>query len=189
MSENLRNFTKAVYGFDHVAKLVSAKAWDRKSPCTDWIGRDVAGHVIGGLKIIEAHARGTQPNFKALGNARKTAGADPYVTFAKVRDAVLEALDHPTVLAKVEDTFFGTMPIDAFLAPMTGDVLVHTWDLARTAKVDERLDPALCKNALAGVKTWPKEMLRQQGVFGPEIKAPKGADIQARMLSFVGRKL
>jgi uncharacterized protein (TIGR03086 family) len=187
MSENLRLFTKALYGFDHVARLVPAKAWDRKSPCADWIGRDVAGHVIGAIKVTDAHTRSRKINMKTMADYRKTAGEDPYATFVKVRDSTLEALDHPGVLAKREQTWFGEQTIDEFIRLMAADITVHTWDLARTAKVDERLDPALCKAALATYKPFPKAMLRQPGVFGAALKSEPGADIQTKLLHFAGR--
>jgi uncharacterized protein (TIGR03086 family) len=188
MSENLRNFTKALYAFDHVARLATEKAWDRKTPCDGWTARDVAGHVIGAVRVTDAYARGKTPNMKLLGDLRKTAGADPYATFAKVRDSTLEALDHSGVLAKRETTWFGEQSIDDFIRMMTADIVVHTWDLARSAKVDERLDAGLCKLGLAVYKPFPAAAIRQPGMFAAEIKSEKDADPQTKLLNFAGRR-
>jgi uncharacterized protein (TIGR03086 family) len=182
MSANLRNYVKTVYGFDHVIKLVPEKALAKKSPCADWKGIDVIGHVLGGAKsVLSAATVGEMPK------SWPKPGTDPQAAWAKLRDQTLEALDHPGALHKVANTFFGPMPVDTFINFMAADLLIHTWDLARTAKVDERLDPTQCKAVMAIWKTMPPEMLRSPNVFGPAVKSPKGADAQTRMLNFVGR--
>jgi uncharacterized protein (TIGR03086 family) len=184
MSANLRNYTKTVYGFDHVMKLVPGKALAKQSPCADWKGIDVIGHVLGGAKSVLSAA--------TVGEMPKTwpkPGTDPQAAWAKLRDQTLEALDPPDALHKMANTFFGPMPVDTFISFMGADLLIHTWDLARTAKVDERLDAAQCKAVMAIWKSMPAAMLRSPNVFGPAVAAPKGADPQTRMLSFVGRKV
>ena len=47
MSENLRNYTVAVFGFEHVLRAVRADQWNNASPCAEWTARDVAGHAMG----------------------------------------------------------------------------------------------------------------------------------------------
>ena len=190
MSENLRNYVKTVYAFDHVIKLVTenpaktVKILARQSPCADWKGADVIGHVLGGTKSVQSAAtKGVMPK------AWPKPGADPGAAWAKLRDQTLEALDQPGVLHKVAETFFGPMPVDSFLPFMGGDLIVHTWDLARTAKVDERLDAQLCKGVLGVWKSLPDSMLRSAHVFGPAVKPTKGADVQTRMLNFLGRSV
>ena len=190
MSENLRNYVKTVYAFDHVIKLVTenpaktAKILARQSPCADWKGADVIGHVLGGTKSVQSAAtKGVMPTVWP-----KT-GADPAAAWSKLRDQSLEALDQPGALQKMAQTFFGPMPVDSFLPFMGGDLLVHTWDLARTAKVDERLDARLCKSVFAVWKALPDSVLRSPHVFGPAVKSAKGGDAQTRMLNFLGRSV
>jgi uncharacterized protein (TIGR03086 family) len=182
MSANLRSYIKTVYGFDHVIKLVAETAFAKQTPCADWKGTDLVGHVLGGLKSVHASA-----TTGAMPKVWPKPGTDPGAAWSKLRDQTLEALDQPGVLHKVAETFFGPMPVDTFIAVMGADLLIHTWDLARTAKVDERLDSQQCKSALALWKTFPTAMLRSPNVFGPLVKSPPGADSQTRMLNFVGR--
>lgn len=184
MSENLRNYTNALYAFDHVLKLAPAKAMDKKSPCDGWVGSDVVAHAIGGVQMVIAAATGGKPPAKS-----PKIGADPVGQYRKVRDQALASLDQPDVLNSVAETFFGAMPVDAFLAPMGTDLAVHAWDLARTAKVDEQLDPALIKWAAATWKSYPEAMLRSPGVLGPKVASVKGADAQTRLLNWMGRKV
>ncbi len=186
MSVNLRNYIKSVYGFDHVLRLTPEKALTRKSPCVGWTGKDVIEHAIGGVKMVQS--------FATTGKGPKTlpkVGADPLTAWSRLRDATLEALDHPGALQAVaQDPFgpdFGPMSIDDLIGFMGADLVVHTWDLARTAKVDERIDPGLVKVTLAAWKTLPEEALRSPGMCGPAIKPEKGASPQTRMLNFLGR--
>ena len=186
MSANLRNYTKAIYGFEHVLKLTPEKAYAKKSPCTGWVGRDVYEHGLGNVKMIHA--------FATTGKGPKSTpklGADPLGTWARLRDTTLDALDRPGALEEIAvDPFgpgFGSMPMDVLVGFMSSDLVVHAWDLARTAKVDDHLDPALCKDALAAWKSLPEDVLRMPGMFAPAIKSARGADAQTKLLNFLGR--
>lgn len=188
MSANLRNYTKAIYGFDHVLRLTPPRTMNRKAPCAGWKGADVIEHAVNGVKMVEGFAtKGKAPTrFPKLGD-------DPMIAWSRLRDRTLEALDHEGALqAMVNEPFgpgMGSWPMDEFLALMGADLAVHTWDLARTAKVDEKLDPGLVKATTATWKGLPKEVLRGEGMFGPAVKSEKGASPQTRMLNFLGREV
>ena len=186
MSENLRIYTRAVYAFDHVLKSANDKAFTRKAPCAGWTGKDVYEHGLGNLKMIHA--------FATTGKGPKSSpklGTDPLRAWIKTRDQALAALDHPGVLQSIaHDPFgpeFGAMPVDNLVGFMAAELAVHVWDMARTAKVDERLEPALVKHAHATWKSLPDEVLRSPGMMGAAIKPPTGADAQTKMLNFLGR--
>lgn len=186
MSDNLRMYTSAVYAFDHVLKSAKPTAFARKSPCAGWTGRDVYEHALGNLAMIKGYA--------TAGKVPKTwpkLGADPLGAWIKLRDQTLAALDHDGVLHKtVHEPFgpeFGSMPMDQLVGFMAADLGVHTWDMARTAKVDERLDPALVKYTHAAWKGLPEPALRGTGMMGPAVKSAAGATAQTKMLNFLGR--
>ncbi len=188
MSENLRNYTKALYGFDHVLKLTPDRAWSRKAPCVGWTGKDVYEHAMGGVKMVHSFATtNTAPR------STPKLGANPLVAWERLRDQTITALDQPGVINSIANEPFGPemgpFPIDTLVGFMGADLIVHAWDLARTAKVDERLDPALCKSTLAMWKSLPEEVLRGSGMFGAKVKSAKGADAQTRLLNFLGREV
>lgn len=179
-------YTKALFAFDHVVRLTPEKAFAKKAPCAGWTGQDVYEHAVGGVKMAQS--------FAATGRGPKTTpklGTDPLGAWVKQRDAVLEALDRPGALQTVaHDPFgpeFGPMPVDTLIAFMGADLTVHAWDLARTARVDDRLDAGLCKATLAAWGSLPESVVRMPGMFGPKVKPAKGADAQTRMLNFLGR--
>jgi uncharacterized protein (TIGR03086 family) len=186
MSDNLRTFTKATYGFEHVLRLTSEKALARKAPCDGWKGTDVVEHVMGALAMVNSYA--------TTGNGPKKTpkvGADALASWSKLRDATLATLDSEGALQRIaNDPFgpeFGPMPIDALIGFMAADMVPHIWDLARTAKVDERLDPTLVKHATAMWKSLPDQVLRMPGMMGPAVKPAKGADAQTKLLNLLGR--
>ena len=74
----------------------------------------------------------------------------------------------------------------------TPDVLIHTWDLARAAGLDERLDPDEVHRMLAGIETMPPEVdeaMRGSGHYGPRVEVAADADEQTRLLAFMGRSV
>ena len=60
---------------------------------------------------------------------------------------------------------------------VTGDVLIHTWDLARATGQDETLDAALVADMWEGMQPMD-EMLRASGHYGPKVAVPETADVQ-----------
>jgi uncharacterized protein (TIGR03086 family) len=186
MTTNSRLYVSAVYGFEHALKLAKPAAFNRQSPCVGWKGKDVYEHALGNLAMIKA--------FASTGKGPKSTpkfGADPLGAWVKLREQTLALIDDPAVLQSTAHTpfgpDFGDMPVDALVGFMAADLAPHTWDFARTAKVDERLDPALVKHTLAAWKGLPSEVLRSPGFMGAAIKPVAGADAQTKMLNFLGR--
>lgn len=186
MSENLRNYTKTLYGFDHVMRSVPPSAWDNPSPCAGWTARDVAGHCMGVVEMVGASARGAAPAHDFMGQPRAVAGADPYASWCAIRDQALESLDHVGALQRTAQTPFGEQPVEAFIGFIKADTLIHTWDLARAVGGDERLDPQLVDQVYAAMSPMAA-MLAGSGVFGPAVPVSDTADSQTRLLGLTGR--
>ena len=186
MSDNLRLYTSAVYAFEHVLKMAKPTAFTRKAPCAGWTGKDVYEHALANLAMVKSFATtGVGPK------STPKLGDDALAGWIKLREQTLEVLDHPHVLQSIaKDPFgpdFGSMPLDALVGFMGADLVPHTWDMARTANVDERLDANLVKTTLAAWKTLPPEVLRMPGMMGAAVRSAPGADAQTKMLNFLGR--
>ena len=63
---------------------------------------------------------------------------------------------------------------------------MHRWDLARATGLDERLDPAICAEMFAGMEPLD-DLLRSSGQYGPRVVVPDDADVQTKLLAFIGR--
>ena len=82
----------------------------------------------------------------------------------------------------------GEMPLaDAIDRLVTGDVHIHTWDVARACGLVESLDPEVTADMLAGMQPMDAA-LRASGHFGPKVDVPADASVQDRLLAFVGRR-
>ena len=88
------------------------------------------------------------------------------VEWAVVRDAILAALADPAVAAFEFDSAAGKMNVEQSIGMIvTGDVLIHSWDLARAAGLDETLDPEEVHRMFEGAQPFD-EILRSSGQFG-----------------------
>lgn len=188
MSEGLRQYVKAVYGLDHVLRLVPAAAWERPSPCEGWSVRDVTGHAIGVVHNVAARTGMGQLVDVFADNPASIAGDDPYATWSEIRDRVLEALDRHGVLQRTVGSSLGEMPIEQFIANMGADAVIHTWDIARGAGVDERLDAGSVTYVDAIIRARDESINRAPRRFTDVIATDVAADAQTRMLAYAGRQ-
>ena len=76
---------------------------------------------------------------------------------------------------------------DAIGAFFLGDVVVHTWDLARAAGLDESLEGDVVHDMLVNMEPLD-EMLRASGQYGPKVEVAADADEQTRLIAFTGRQ-
>ncbi len=82
----------------------------------------------------------------------------------------------------------GTHRVDDAVATFfLGDVVVHTWDLARATGLDETLDADVVHDMLVGMEPLD-EMLRASGQYGPKVEVSDDADEQTRLIAFTGRQ-
>jgi uncharacterized protein (TIGR03086 family) len=170
---------------EHVIKLVPADRWENASPCEEWSARQVAGHALAVAHNIAARA-GVGDNVDVFAEADTFAGSDPYATARVVRTRLMEALDHPGVLDRELSSSLGTMTVDRFLGLMLVDTLIHTWDIARAAGVDERLDPDLVAAAFDDLRARDEHVVRSPQRYAAAL-ATQADDLQSQLLAFAGR--
>jgi uncharacterized protein (TIGR03086 family) len=115
-------------------------------------------------------------------------GDDLVPVWKTVRAAADQALSTPGALDEVVKLPFGEMPAkDGFGFPI-GDLLVHTWDLARAIGADDRLLPEACAVVYANLEPIDA-LIRAPGFFGPKLEPAPDADAQDKLLAFVGRQV
>jgi len=114
-------------------------------------------------------------------------GSDLLATWRDTSAAMLGALRDRARASKVVVTPFGEMPFEDLASRVAcSDTLVHTWDLARAAGQDEQLDAGAVELAWEWMEP-AGERLRASGDFGPAVEPPPHADVQTRLLCFLGR--
>jgi uncharacterized protein (TIGR03086 family) len=187
VSINSRRYTVAIFSLDRVLRSVPIDAWDAQSTCEGWTVRDVASHAIAVVANVGARLTGAE-RVDPFGDPGKLYGPDPSLAWPTIRDRTLEALDHQGALQQGVDTQTGTVTMDEFIQNMTADALIHSWDIARSAGLDERLDPGLVVSVYEGYQQRDAAgLMRTPGRYGAATVPEGEVSLQDRLLAFVGR--
>ena len=182
MSEAVERYRGLAEQFGTRVEATPDDKWSAPSPCPDWTARDVVAHVVRGQRNVVAGVEGATAE-------EVPSDADPKVLWRESMSRLMAALETEGALEKqVPGGPMGDMPIEFLIGRiLASDVLVHTWDLARAVGGDERLDQDAVAHAYEGLKPMDA-MLRREGVFGPKVDPPEGADLQTEFLCFLGRR-
>jgi uncharacterized protein (TIGR03086 family) len=179
MTDVSERFRKVAGEFTARVNAVPADAWDRQSPCPEWKARDVVMHVVQAAGMFLGRADVELP--------AAAHGDDPVAAWEAARDAVQAALDNPAIASREYESPMGTTTLEQTIGKFgIGDVLVHTWDLARATGLDEHLDHDEV-NRLMAVMEPNDEMMRKGTAFGPKVEVSGDADDQTKLLAFTGR--
>jgi uncharacterized protein (TIGR03086 family) len=181
VSETADRHRRLAARFTARVEAVPEDRWAGPSPCEGWTARDVVGHMIGNCGLFLGFVGRELPS-------GPSADEDPRRAWAAARDAVQAGLDDPDVAGQEYEGQFGRSTFEKGVGGfLCIDLVVHAWDLARAAGLDERLDPGDVHEAFEALQPMD-QMLRSPGAFGPKLDPPPGADEQARMLAFLGRR-
>ncbi len=113
---------------------------------------------------------------------------DPERAWSEAHERMSSLSKDPGLLSKPVNGPGGPIPLEEALGSLVSmDTHIHTWDLARAVGGDDRLDPDVVRFAWEMLQPMDT-MIRQPGVFGPKLDPPVGADEQARLLYFLGRR-
>lgn len=171
-----------VGAFTATVEGVAPAAWEHPAPPAGWTARDVVRHLTEWFPPFLERAAGVAlPPGPSVDD-------DPVSAWRHQADVIQTVLDDPaTSDRRLADPNVGDLPLaDAIDRFYTADVFLHRWDLARATGQDETLDPAICAEMLAGMEPMDAA-LRASGHYGPRVEVPADADVQSRLLAFIGR--
>ena len=183
MSDVADRYRKVAGGFAERVNAVPENAWDNPAPCDGWVARDVVRHMVEWM-----------PAFLASGSdialpQGPSVDHDPASAWIVMSDGVQAVLDDPEISAQTfSHERAGEHRVDDAIGMFfTGDVLVHTWDLARATGLDETLDADEVAAMYEGMEPLD-EMLRASGQYGARVLVPDDADVQTKLIAFSGRQ-
>lgn len=168
--------------FTLTVERTASESWNRPAPPEGWVARDVVRHL---LEWFPAFLHGGTGITLPMG---PSVDEDPIGAWRTQTDAVQALLDDPSTADREHDLpHIGRMSLGHAIDMIyTGDVFLHRWDLARATGQDETLDPDKCAAMLEGMLPMD-EVLRQSGQYGPRVQVPDDADVQTKLLAFIGR--
>lgn len=167
-------WSQAAGNFDRHLQMVTDDQWDLPTGCEGWTVRDLVEHAV---------------HWQAVAGGALGADTAPGDEWPKVHAAIAAAIQDPANLEGVlaEGPFAG-MPKHQALGIATGDVLLHSWDLAKALGADTTLPPEAVQAVHLGLQRIPDAILRSPNMFGPPIEVPEDASDQDKLLAFAGRQ-
>lgn len=182
MQEIADRYRRVAATFTERAEAVPPAAWEHPAPCDGWVARDVVRHLVGWIPPFLSAGAGVDLS------EGPSVDADPVGAWTHLRDALQALLDDPARAATAfEHPQAGQHRLDdAIGAFVLGDVLVHTWDLARAAGLDEHLDPGEVHRMLTAMEP-VADVLAASGHYGQRVPVPADADEQTRLIALTGR--
>jgi uncharacterized protein (TIGR03086 family) len=169
-------------GFTARVDGASPGSWGAPAPVDGWRARDVVRHLVEWFPAFLESGSGLRIEVPT------SVDDDPVAAWHELERGVRELLDDPATPTRVlSNPHLGEVPLDEAVSRFfTADVFMHTWDLARATGQDETLDPERCATMLAGMEPI-EDLMRSSGQYGPRFVVPPDADVQTRMLGFIGR--
>ena len=174
-------FRRVAGAFTARATAVTEVQWQLPAPCEGWTARDIVRHLVEWVPAVIGRSGLTLA-------AGPSVHADPAGAWIQLADALQAALDDPAVASREFDAGPpGQLTVERAIGMLVlGDVLIHTWDLARATGQDERLDARIASEMLVGMQPID-DMLRSSGHYGPKVNVPDDADDQTKLIAFTGR--
>ena len=167
--------------FTATVERVSPAAWSNPAPPEGWNARDVVRHLLEWFPAFLQSAGVTLPSGPPVDE-------DTAEAWRAQTKAVQALLDDASAAGRELDLpHLGRMQLGQAIDMIyTSDVFLHRWDLARATGQDESLDPEKCAQMLQGMLPMDAA-LRQSGHYGPRVAVPDDADVQTKLLAFIGR--
>ncbi len=155
---------------------------DLPTPCTDWNVRQLENHLVGWARHFAARESGQEVAGDPSGYQ---AGADPAREFDEARPTLVGALDGK-LSAPADPSQSGGFPPSALTTMLTGEYVLHGWDLATATG-----QPVPFTDQEARVCLGMRSFLTAENrspMFGPEVPAPAGSTPLQEFIAFSGRR-
>ncbi len=184
--DRLARFQAATDTFDEKVHQVPDERWSAPTPCSEWDVRALVNHVVGEqLWVVPLMAGKTVADVGSELDG-DLLGADPLAAWHHACGPAHESFAAPGALDSTVHLSYGDEHAGSYCDQLTFDALVHAWDLARGAGLDDDLPADLVEWGI-GWATPILGMLTGSGLFGEPQTVADGADAQTRLLALVGR--
>ncbi len=168
-----------------IVSRVSAEDLTSPTRCDGWDVKQLLNHTLGECQMMTLVNQG-----EPAGNVRGDLVGDGVglgETWARL-GAENIASWRASGLDGKRSYFYGTFPAGASAVINLGEVLVHSWDLARGIDADFEVDPELASLVYGLYSAIPLDGMRAGGMLAAEVPVPTDAPVSERMLGLLGRQ-
>ncbi|MFD3810622.1 maleylpyruvate isomerase family mycothiol-dependent enzyme [Rhodococcus sp. NPDC058639] len=172
--------TDAALPLTSVVSFLGPEAWDSASPCEGWTAKDVLNHIIGSQREFFAD--------HGFDLGEQASLDDPSRAWREHTARVADIVADKAAMDTAFDGYYGPATIgDEFDLFYTWDMIVHRWDIATAAGLDDTFTDTELDRVEAGADVFGDE-LYLDGVCVAGVRAPAGADRATRVLARLGRR-
>jgi uncharacterized protein (TIGR03086 family) len=174
-------FRRVAARFTDVVESVPDNAWSNAAPPEGWTARDVVRHLVEWVPGFFSRA-GIELSVSV------SVDDDPAKAWAQLRDALQAELDDPAIAAsEIDMEPVGRHTVAAAIEQfVTGDIVVHTWDLAKAAGVDATIDHEFATRMLPPM-TAMGDMLVASGHYKPAVVVSDDTSVEDKLVAATGR--
>jgi len=144
---------------------VGHSGWAGASTCTDWTVRDILDHVVGGNRFAVASLDGLPLEEAFLSALSPGFDGQPVELFSVSAADQLRAFGSPGAFERLVDHPIGQITGRDFLNFRICDLVLHSWDIARSTGGAERFDDRLVEFVWAQMEDGARSVL-DSGSYG-----------------------
>lgn len=178
-------FNRVLAQASEVFETVTPADYQKPTPDTEWDVHTLANHMLYELSWIPEMVQGytiVEVGAKYDGDLLENVPAANWHTAAERAIAAVSACD----LGETAHLSYGDYSNESYLQQASGDLLVHSWDLASALQTGWHMDPEVAQVIYDGMAA-SRAAWQNSGLFGREIDVPGSADIQTKLLALTGR--
>jgi uncharacterized protein (TIGR03086 family) len=168
---------------EFATRIAAVTDWDAPTPDTEWSVRDLVAHVVEEQQWVPQLLAGRSiEQAKTHIEPLREDLAGEWALYSFAAAAAWHNADPSASVQLSSDT----VTVEDYLREQVADITIHSWDLARAAGADERLDPELVQ-AVWCVFEPQQESLAATGLYASRVQVSDDADLQTRLLAVTGR--
>jgi uncharacterized protein (TIGR03086 family) len=188
-TEWLDQLARGAAAYEQRLAAVTPDQWELPSTCAGWTIKDLADHVMGGNRFAVALLHGATPADAFTSALADGFDGDPVEQFRESAAGQHDAFAEADAFERTVDHPEGVIPATTFFAFRLGDLVLHSWDLARSIGGDDSLDDELVPIIWETYKPLIDDTpdYRAFGV-GPSGTVPDDAPLALRLLDLSGRR-
>lgn len=186
MSEWATHFNNAIDAFGEKVHAIKDDQWGNDTPCTEWDVRALLNHLVYELDWAVPLFDGK--TIAEVGDSLEgdRLGDDPVASWDRSAAAAKAKLAEPGAVERTVHLSYGEEQGVEYLKQLTGDLLIHGWDMAKGIDFDTTMDP----DQVAWALPYYQPILEKAAwgnSFAPPVEIPDDADDATRLIAMSGR--